>query len=585
MWFNQPWRAEQFAIGTELVVTGLMMIRKGEFSFAVSEAEALEGSSKQADLSFGRLTPCYGLAQGLSQTLLRRLVADALSRCEPLPATIVPESIVAARGLMPLGEALRQVHFPSDDNALQLARGRVAYEELFGLQVAVAARRAVVSAQCPASVVNCEGLRDALVAALPFAPTGAQARVMADLQADLEAPARANRLIHGDVGSGKTVCAAFALAAAAQAGRQAVLMAPTELLAEQHFRTLHKLLQPLGIRPVLLTGGNPAARRRAVELAGGPAQVVVGTHALFQESVRFRDLAVVIIDEQHRFGVTQRARLAGKGQSPNLFVMSATPIPRTLALTAYGDFDVSVLDELPPGRQPVVTVLAWGSDRRIAYETLAAHVAQGRQGYVVCPLVDAGEDSGLAAAEKEFSRLSRGAYASVRMGLVHGRTEAAEREETMRSFSAGRLQVLVATTVIEVGVDVPNATVMIVENAERFGLAQLHQLRGRVARGEQRGKCILLTRAGNPEVIARLRVLERTNDGFAIAEEDLRRRGPGEMAGTRQSGLPDLRMADLVADTVTLAMAREDAFGLGDAERRGLLRAMKAAQKPEGWTL
>jgi ATP-dependent DNA helicase RecG len=362
-------------------------------------------------------------------------------------------------------------------------------------------------------------------------------------------------------------------------------MAPTELLAEQHFRTLRKLLGPLGIRPVLLTGGNPVARRRAAELAAGPAQVVVGTHALFQESVRFRDLAVVIIDEQHRFGVTQRARLAGKGQAPNLFVMSATPIPRTLALTAYGDFDVSVLDELPPGRQPVVTVLAWGSDRRIAYETLAAHVAQGRQGYVVCPLVEGGDDSGLAAAEKEFSRLSRGVYASFRMGLVHGRTEAAEREETMRSFSAGKLQVLVATTVIEVGVDVPNATVMIVENAERFGLAQLHQLRGRVARGEQRGKCILLTRAGNPEVIARLRVLERTNDGFAIAEEDLRRRGPGEMAGTRQSGLPDLRMADLVADTLTLAMAREDAFGLDDAERRGLLRALKAAQKPEGWTL
>ncbi len=563
-WFNQAYRADQYATDTRLLVTGQCMIRKGEHSLIVAEVEVLDPDADAERLSIGRLTPVYPLSAGLSQALLRRLISQALETCDPLPPSPLPEDLTAGRGLVTLAEALREIHFPTDDNARLRARGRLAYEELFLLQATLAQRRAHAVAQTPEAVVEVAGLVAEFLASLPFAATGAQVRVIGDIEADLPVPRPANRLIHGDVGSGKTVCAAFALAAAARQGRQAALMAPTELLAQQHYRTLSTLLQPLGLSCRLLIGAMSGAagdhaRRR---IRSGEDRIVVGTHALFQESVQFHDLAVVVIDEQHRFGVRQRAELAAKGLRPNLFVMSATPIPRTLALTAYGDFDVSVLDELPPGRKPVVTALAWGKERRRAYETLGARVAAGRQAYIVCPLIEDGEDDYLAAAEREFHRLRTGHFASLRLGLLHGKLDSERRDATMQRFHAGEIEILVTTTVIEVGVDVPNATVMLVENAERFGLAQLHQLRGRVARGEHEGICMLLTRAATPEVVSRLQVLERTCDGFEVAEEDLRRRGPGELTGARQSGLPDLRMADLVADTRTLVQAREDAFAL-----------------------
>lgn len=579
-WFGGPYRAEQYEPGTALVVTGQVMIRKGEFGITVAEVEVLPGPEVERSLCMGRLTPTYPLVKGLSQVFLRRLVWCALEACAELPRSAVPEETAEARGLSALGDAVREMHFPADENALRAARERIAYEELFVLQAALAQRRGALQRAIGRAALPVGGLLEEFRVHLPFSLTGAQERVIGEMAGDLEAPAPAGRLIHGDVGSGKTVCAAFALLAAARQGRQAALMAPTELLARQHHRVVEELLGPLGVQCLLLLGGMGEAARRAArgQIAGGEAAVVIGTHALFQEGVRFGDLAVAIIDEQHRFGVRQRAELAAKGDSPNVFVMSATPIPRTLALTAYGDMDVSALDELPPGRKPVTTVLAWGKERYTAYETVAHRVAEGRQAYIVCPLVEGGEESRLAAAEREFARLRMGPLAAFRLGLVHGRLPAAERDETMERFRRGDVEILVTTTVVEVGVDVPNATVMLVENAERFGPAQLHQLRGRIARGEHEGICILLTRARSPDVIERLQVLERTSDGFEIAEEDLRRRGPGEMTGLRQSGLPDLRLADLVGDTRLLSRAREDAFALLEADPR-LERPEHAALK------
>jgi len=587
VWFNQPYRAGQFDAGAELLVTGQVMVRKGEYSITVAEFEAVSQAEGAESLNSGRIVAIYGLTAGVSQGFLRGLVNHALQVCSFLPTGAVPEALAAQRGLIDLPDALRQIHFPEDESARTAARARIAYEELFVLQAALAKRRRGMTESSVDASVSLADLQQEYSQALPFGLTGAQARVIGDIQADLEQRAPANRLIHGDVGSGKTVCAAFALLGAARAGKQAAMMAPTELLAEQHLRTVGGLLEPLGVRCRLLTGALGTAARSYAHrrIAGGDDAVIIGTQALFQEGVAFRDLAAVIIDEQHRFGVNQRAQLSAKGLCPNVFVMSATPIPRTLALTAYGDFDVSVLDELPPGRKPVFTQVAWGRERAQAYETVAGRVAAGGQAYIVCPTVDADAQGSLAAAESEYYRLQNGPFAAFKVGLLHGRIDASAREEIMEQFRAGRIEILVATTVIEVGVDVPNATVMLVENSERFGLAQLHQLRGRIGRGEDESICVLLTRASAPDVIGRLRVLERTNDGFEIAEEDLRRRGPGELTGTRQSGLPDLRIADLVADTATLVKAREDAFEIIQAdedlkapEHKGLREALAAFQ-------
>ncbi|MCE5215768.1 ATP-dependent DNA helicase RecG [bacterium] len=607
VWYNQQYRAQQFEPGTVLVVSGQATLYRGQLRFIVAQTEMLsrggeaqeeEGETQEQTpqdsdeqrLSVGRIVPMYRLTRGVSQGWLRGLVAEALEACDPLPEGVVPASLAEARGLMPLPEALRQVHFPTDDTLRKAAHARIAYEELFELQVVLARRKTSLTQDSGSASLPGHALMAEFIAALPFAPTGAQLRVLAEIAGDLERPTAANRLIHGDVGSGKTVVAAFALMSAARAGKQGALMAPTELLAEQHYKTLREPLQRLGIPCRLLTGSMTEDSKRRLrehlEVTGG--EVVVGTHALFQEAVRFRDLAVAVVDEQHRFGVRQRAELSGKGDGCKVFVMSATPIPRTLALTAYGDFDVSVLDELPPNRKPVLTVLAWGKERLQAYETVAARVAAGQQAYLVCPLVEDGGSNDVAAAEREFHRLQEGHFAGLRLGLLHGRKDSAEREETMRKFREGELDILVATTVIEVGVDVPNATVMLVENAERFGLAQLHQLRGRIGRGTEESICILLTRASAPDVVDRLRVLERTTDGFEVAEEDLRRRGPGELAGTRQSGLPDLRMADLIADTPTLVQAREDAFTLLEAnpslsgdDTRALREALERLEQEE----
>ncbi len=565
VWFNQPYRANMYSVGTELLVTGSVRVGKKRPTVRVQEAEQVENLPKGWQ---DRLVPYYAVTTGLSQTMLRRLITQALSRCQSVPAGLVPASIESQRDQPSLPWAVAHAHGPADAEEARQARTRLTYERLFALQAALAQRRHNVKQHNERSVVACDGVLAELSATLPFTLTKAQRRVIEQVLTDLAKPEPQYRLIHGDVGSGKTVVAAAALLAAARAGRQAAMMAPTEILAEQDWAVVSELLEPFGVEPVLLTGSDAKGAREAirVDLAAGEIDCVVGTHVLFQEGVDFADLAVAVIDEQQRFGVAQRARLAKKGEGTNILVMSATPIPRTLALTAYGDFDVSVVDELPPGRQPVHTELLTGRQKSQAYETVIAHVAQGRQAFVVCPVIEEAKTKYVTAAEELFRHLSSHVFPNLNLGLVHGQMPSDEREAAMAKFRAGAIDVLVATSVVEVGVDVPNATVMLVQNAERFGLAQLHQLRGRVGRGSEPACCMLVTGSNSPEVIDRLNVLVRTNDGFEIAREDLVRRGPGELIGTRQHGIPDLEMSGLMGDTKTLVRAREDALKLIGAD-------------------
>lgn len=559
IFFNQPYRARQFAPGVKVIATGQARIYQGLISVAVNEIEIVTDET----LALGRLVPVYS-ASPFSQMMMRRLMREALAACIEYPEGRVPAPIIQQRGLMPLAQAYKEIHFPQNEEALAAARKRLAYDELFILQVRLAQRRRMAKTASVSAAVNVGNLLAEIQRVLPFSLTNAQIRVIKEIFEDLRSPEAANRLIHGDVGSGKTVVAAAALLAAVRAGKQAAFMAPTELLVEQHAHTLKEILSPWNIQPLLLTGSLSTAQRQALQqrLAAGEALLVVGTHALFQKGVQFADLAVIVIDEQHRFGVRQRAALMQKGQCPNTFIMSATPIPRTLALTAYGDFDVSLLDELPPGRKPVHTELLPRREAKRAYRMISEIVQRGRQAYLVCPLIKENQAQSLAAAEAVYQHFQQEIFPGLRLGLLHGQMEAAAREKIMERFRAGNLDVLVATTIIEVGVNVPNAICIVVLNAERFGLAQLHQLRGRVARGTEQGYCLLVTNARNPDVIERLQILEHTHDGFRIAEADLWRRGPGELAGRRQSGLPDLRMANLLGDTQLLGEARQDAFAL-----------------------
>jgi len=590
VWFNQPYRVEQFKGGDELVVVGAARVRSGQVSLTVAECET---AGSEDELQAGRIVPVYPTIGGLSQRMLRRLVHQCLTRCRALPEDRLPEGLRERRELVGFEEALRETHFPSGQAAQRRARRRLAYEELFMLQLRLARRRHQVKRTDEGRTLADTDARADLEGCLPFELTGAQQRVMDEIAADLASPTPAQRLIHGEVGSGKTVVAALALLVAARCGSQAAVMAPTEVLAEQHFLTLGELLKPLGLSPVLLTASlSPAERREVHEaLASGKAGCAVGTHALFSEGVRFADLGVVIIDEQHRFGVRQRGLLTAKGARPNVFVMSATPIPRTLALTAYGDFDISVLDELPPGRKAPETRLLAAEDRDEAYAFLKEEVGAGRQAYIVCPAIEQSVEE-IAAARERFEALRAGELCGLRLALLHGRMDPGERRETMAAFREGNLDVLVSTSLIEVGVDVANASVMVIENAERFGLAQLHQLRGRISRSSHQPYCLMLASDVSPEALDRLRVLVRTHDGFEIAEEDLRRRGPGELAGFRQHGLPDMRMADLLGDTIALAQAREDAIALVEAdpelqapELAGLRETVGDPRGNEPWTL
>jgi ATP-dependent DNA helicase RecG len=469
---------------------------------------------------------------------------------------------------VPLPQAISAAHFPESEAEQAAARRRLVFDDFFLLEVGLAIRRQREGRRRGLAMNPPGDLVRRLRVSLPYALTAAQERVWGEIRTDMAEPFPMSRLLQGDVGSGKTVVAALAILTANEAGYQAALMAPTEILAEQHFMTLGRLLEPLGARAVLLTSAVKGKARQETTAAveRGEAGCVIGTHALVQGPIAFKRLGLAVIDEQHRFGVGHRAALRRKGESPDVLVMTATPIPRTLALTLYGDLDVSVLDELPPGRRRIVTVARGGSKRRQIYDFLRTQIGEGRQIYVVCPLVEESEDSDLRAATEMAERLQREVFAERRVGLMHGRLSFPDKERVMRDFKDGALDLLVSTTVIEVGIDVPNASVMLIEHAERFGLSQLHQLRGRVGRGPWKSYCILLTGASSEDGRRRIEAMTATNDGFRIAEVDLELRGPGDFFGTRQSGLPEFRVADLLRDGAMLEEARREAFALVQAD-------------------
>jgi ATP-dependent DNA helicase RecG len=520
--------------------------------------------------------PVYPLTHGVSNNFLAGLTQGALAGCLEQVEETLPPALRQAYALAGLSYSYQNIHFPASFEELELARRRLIFEELFDLSCGLALlkgrreeHRGTAFSPRP---------WEEFAALLPFAPTNAQRRAMEELCADTASGRPMNRLLQGDVGSGKTAVAAYGAWLAFQSGCQCALMAPTEILAQQHFATLSALLTPAGIEVALLTGSMGAAAKRKVyaALKAGEIDLIVGTHALLSQGVEFARLGLVIADEQHRFGVEQRAALAAKAQlRPHVLVMSATPIPRTLALMIYGDLDLSVLDELPPGRTGVETYLIGEDKRARLYGFVRKLVGEGRQVYIVCPAVEEGEDADgeLKAVTAYASQLQTQVFPDLRVALVHGRLKAKEKQTVMAAFADGQVDVLVSTTVIEVGVDVPNAALMVVENADRFGLSQLHQLRGRVGRGKHQSYCILLSSNKNPETRQRLKVLTQTNDGFRISEEDLKARGPGDFFGKRQHGLPQLRLADLAGDMRVLKQAQQAA--------QELLEDDPALQKPE----
>ncbi len=564
---QRAWQEQQkrlYAPQTMVAASGLVKTSKYGLTLEDPDLEVLEHAGAEIEsLTVGRIVPVYPLTEGISPGIIRRAVDRALPLLTGYPDPLPPQ-IIAAHGLMDLEMALRQIHFPKDHEHLAQARRRLVFDEFFYLQLSLLQRRHQYQQQQSPPLSPQGELVDRFYRQLPFALTQAQQRVVGEILADLAQPIPMNRLVQGDVGSGKTVVAVIALLAAIQSGYQAALMAPTEVLAEQHYRKLLEWLTPLHLPVELLTGSVRTAKRREIlaQLATGELPLLVGTHALIQEGVTFAHLGLVVIDEQHRFGVAQRAKLQAKGVLPHVLTMTATPIPRTLALTLHGDLEVSQIDELPPGRQPIQTTVLGRGDRPHAYDLIRREVAQGRQAYIILPLVEESEKLDLKSAIAEHERLQTEIFPNFPVGLLHGRMGAAEKDTAIQAFARGEIAILVATTVVEVGVDVPNATVMLIEHAERFGLSQLHQLRGRVGRGSHQSFCLLLNSSRSETAKQRLNVLAQSQDGFFIAEMDLRLRGPGEVLGTRQSGLPDFALASLVEDQDCLEQARQAAADL-----------------------
>jgi ATP-dependent DNA helicase RecG len=562
---NRGWQEtlkKQYPVGSVVAASGLVKQNKYGFTLENPEIEVLDslGASIES-LKIGRVLPVYPLAEGVGADLVRKAIIGALPAINQLKDPL-PKSIRNQYGLIDLKEAISNIHFPTDSVSLSQARRRLVFDEFFYLQLGFLQRRQEQRQTEKSAIFTLEGqLIESFHQLLPFSLTQAQQRVIAEILEDLESPAPMNRLVQGDVGSGKTVVAVFAILAAIQSGYQAALMAPTEVLAEQHYRKLVNWFNLLHLPVELLTGSTKIAKRREIhsQLETGELPLLVGTHALIQDTVTFQRLGLVVIDEQHRFGVQQRAKLLAKGASPHVLTMTATPIPRTLALTIHGDLEVSQIDELPPGRQSIQTSVLTGKQRPQAYELIRREVAQGRQVYIIFPVIEESEKLDVRAAVDEHKRLSETIFPDFQIGLLHGRMNSTEKEETLSAFRDNQTQIIVSTTVIEVGVDVPNATVMLIENAERFGLSQLHQLRGRVGRGSHKSYCLLMSHSKTPDAQQRLSVLEQSQDGFFISEMDLRFRGPGQVLGTRQSGLPDFALASLVEDQEVLILAREAA--------------------------
>jgi len=569
VWFQGiSYVSRVFRVGETVAFSGKVAVYRG-VQLVHPEYDKISEEGESDPLHTGGIIPMYPSTEFLSKVGLdsrgfRRVLREVLSRVAETPPETLSEQILRNQELVSLSTALRNIHFPEDGGGLSQAQRRLKFEELFYLQLFLMLQRKNREVERRGVVFERvgDGTRR-LVEKLPFELTQAQKRVLREIRRDMKSERSMNRLLQGDVGSGKTVVALVAMLIAVENGYQAALMAPTEILAEQHFLTIHEELEDLGVRVALLKGGQRGSVKRGVleGLAQGEMDIVVGTHALVQEGVEFKNLGLVVIDEQHRFGVMQRAVLRQKGHYPDVLVMTATPIPRTLALTLYGDLDVSVLNEMPKGRRPIQTVWRREEKRDTIYEFIKDEVHRGKQAYVVYPLVEESEKMDLAAATEGFETLSKKVFHDLRMALLHGRMKTAEKEEVMRGFKGGKISILVSTTVIEVGVDVPNATVMLIEHSERFGLTQLHQLRGRVGRGGDQSTCILMSSGRlSDDAVKRLKTMVETNDGFRIAEVDLQIRGPGELYGTRQHGILNFKIADLTMDGSLLDAARKEAF-------------------------
>lgn len=551
VWFNQPYLVRYVKPGQEIYVSGKVKNSYGGLELTVSEYELISTHEDNR-----KVLPIYALTEGLNQKFMRSIVLNVLNDFLPLYPEIFSDSIREEYGLGDIRSAFKNMHFPDSRKAYAIARRRLALEELFLFQLSLIKKPSISHGY----TIHKE--KTDLVAtineSIPFELTNAQKRVLQELYTDMENPISMNRLIQGDVGSGKTVVAALAMAKCVASGYQSALMAPTEILAKQHFKSLSKFFNQSEVVIACLTGSTGAAEKRMIveAVAAGNIDILVGTHSLIQEGIHFRNLGLAVIDEQHRFGVKQRATLVNKGFYPDLIVMTATPIPRTLALTVYGDLDLSVIDELPPGRKPIKTYYIKSSHRNRVYDFVQKELEKEAQVYIVCPLVEESEKQDLQAAVTLYEELKNGVFKVFNVGLIHGRLKAEEKDYTMNRFQRGEIDVLVSTTVIEVGVDVPNASIIVIEQAERFGLSQLHQLRGRVGRGNIESHCFLIAEPKTEEAIRRLKAMEKTNDGFVLATEDLVIRGPGDFWGVRQHGLDQLKVANLVKDTKLIELSK-----------------------------
>ena len=580
---NRSWQEKQkrlYSLGSTIAASGLVKKNKYDVTLENPEIEVLDSlGSNIESLKIGRVIPIYPLKEGVSADLIRQSIINCLGAIEQIRDPL-PVGLRNQYGLIKLKEAIANIHFPQTPDLLIHARRRLVFDEFFYLQIGFLQRRQEQKQIKNSAVFVPEGklIKD-FNKLLPFTLTHAQKRVINEILEDLKSSNPMNRLVQGEVGAGKTIVAVFSILAAIQSGFQAALMAPTEVLSEQHYRKLVSWFNLLCLPVELLTGSTRISKRREIysKLETGELPLLVGTHALIQDKVIFQRLGLVVIDEQHRFGVHQRAKLLAKGKFPHVLTMTATPIPRTLALTIHGDLDVSQIDELPPGRQPIQTIVLIGKERTQAYDLIRQEVAQGRQAYIILPMIEESEKLDVRAAVEEHQRLSETVFPNLNIGLLHGRMSSAEKNEVLTNFRDDKNKIIISTTVIEVGVDVPNATVMLIENAERFGLSQLHQLRGRVGRGPHQSYCVLMSSSKTPNARQRLSVLEQSQDGFFISEMDLRLRGPGTVLGTRQSGLPDFALASLVEDQEILELARTAAENIVMANSH--LRGMTSLKK------
>jgi len=560
VWFNQPYVKDGLVPGRKMTITGKYDAKRR--SVAVSHHDfVIAGETVHSD----RIVPVYNVKADITPKMLRNLLSSALKQFGEQVPELLPAGLRQRFKLIDRITAIREIHFPKNSETLHQARRRLIFEEFFLFQLKLQAFRWIHRHEQPGIAHDVtEEMYDSFAAQLPFAMTGAQRRVAREVFCDMSSRVPMNRLVQGDVGSGKTVLAFYALYLAYSTGHQGAIMVPTEILAEQHLRAAQELLEPLGMKVVLLTGSQKEKERRQVlaDLASGEAHAAIGTHALIEEGVVFKSLSIVVTDEQHRFGVEQRSIFRQKGHAPDVLFMSATPIPRTLAMSVFGDLDVSVVDELPAGRQPIQTYWVTPDKEERALRFVRNELVKGRQAYIVCPLVEESEKVEGVVNATDLYHLLKNWFAGYEVGLLHGKLRPAEKEEIMRRYTANEIQVLVATTVIEVGVNVPNATVMMVYNAERFGLAQLHQLRGRVGRGEHASTCILMSKPDNDAGVERMKAMVGTQDGFVLAEKDLRLRGPGEFFGVRQSGIPEFKLGDLLQDAKIMSVAQSEVKNL-----------------------